>query len=220
MSLNKLIQFDRRYKCPLIGVDEAGRGALAGPLYAAAVHVPALSSPKRLKLPDWCLEINDSKQLNPQKRQMLSDLIKGNFAYAIAKVSVNEIEQLGLSTANQLAMHRAVMNLLDSLPPTVTYLILVDGIVRIKTLFQVQELIKGGDGRSFQIACASILAKVARDQALGKLHEDDPRYNWAQNKGYGTSEHFAQIRSHGACKEHRSIFLRKLLQRFELPSVQ
>ncbi|MDX1919261.1 MAG: ribonuclease HII [Candidatus Caenarcaniphilales bacterium] len=192
----------------LIGVDEVGRGCLAGPVYAGAVYfsnLKALSDP-------WTEEINDSKKLTPRKREELCKLIKLNSFYSLGQASVKEIEQVGILNATLLAMHRAIEEITKK-ENKKEFLVLVDGISKIKTLKHKQITIKKGDASSFHIAAASIIAKTARDKFMADLAEEFKEYkpyNWHSNAGYGTKVHVQAILKHGPTEMHRAKFLRKI----------
>lgn len=177
------------------GVDEAGRGPLAGAVYAAAVILP-----EGLEIPG----LNDSKKLSEAKREALAPIIKEQAAaFCIASASVEEIERLNILQAALLAMHRAVEGL--SLTPD---FVLADGNQPPCVPMQVGTLV-GGDAKSASIAAASVLAKTARDAALRELDRQYPEYGFAAHKGYGTKAHYAAIDRYGPCPEHRMSFLKK-----------
>ena len=180
------------------GVDEAGRGPLAGPVFAAAVI-----------LPKECPEIdglNDSKKLSEKKREALFDIIiEKAVAYKIASASVDEIEEYNILNATFLAMKRAV----EGLPVAADYAI-IDGNRLPQMNIACSPLIKG-DSKSLSVAAASILAKVARDRYITELDEKYPEYNFKKHKGYGTKEHTNAILKYGPCEIHRMSFLKKLL---------
>ncbi len=174
------------------GVDEAGRGPLAGPVVAAAV---ILDDMKRIK------GLNDSKQLSPVKRERLFDEIRAHaLAFCIAEATVAEIDSLNILHATMLAMKRAVEGL--RLPPQT---VLVDGnrLPRIKVR---AEAIVGGDAKVASIAAASILAKVTRDRICVEHEVHYPQYGFAVHKGYGTAAHLAALDTHGPCDWHRRSF--------------
>ncbi|MCS6990406.1 MAG: ribonuclease HII [Chitinophagales bacterium] len=178
------------------GCDEAGRGALAGPVVAAAVVLP----------PGYHHPLcNDSKKLSPRQRQQLRPLIEqAALAWAIGVADVAEINRLNILRATLLAMHRA----LDALHHNIS-LILVDG----NRFFSYKKIphrcIIHGDGTYISIAAASILAKTHRDQLMEQLHQQYPCYNWQSNKGYGTREHCQALITHGPCPQHRIQFLKR-----------
>lgn len=182
------------------GIDEAGCGPLAGPVYAAAVILN----------PDDPIEgLNDSKKLTEKKREALyPQIMERALAWAIASATTQEIDEINILQARLLAMRRAVEML--SIKPDQA---LVDGnrdpdIPGVPSL-----LIVGGDGKSASIAAASILAKVTRDHAMLELDKQYPQYLFAKHKGYPTKLHVEKLLEHGACPEHRQTFLKKIWER-------
>ena len=178
------------------GVDEAGRGPLCGPVFAAACILPD----------GLVLEgLNDSKKLTPKKRDKLFDLICENaIAYCIASASVEEIDELNILEADLLAMRRAI----DGLSIQADFA-LIDG--NIARGFQIPaRAVIGGDAKSPSIAAASILAKVARDRDCITLDEQYPQYGIAKHKGYGTKQHMDALRTYGPSPIHRKQFIRFL----------
>ncbi|MDP1657071.1 MAG: ribonuclease HII [Hylemonella sp.] len=174
------------------GVDEAGRGPLAGPVVAAAVILDDLNPIQGLA---------DSKKLTAARREKLYDEIRAKaLCCSIAEASVEEIDQLNILQATMLAMRRAVEGL--RLKPTK---VLVDGN-RLPVLDVLAEAIIKGDAKVPAISAASILAKVHRDRWCAQYHEQFPQYGFAAHKGYGTAEHMAALRAHGACPQHRKSF--------------
>lgn len=174
------------------GVDEAGRGPLAGPVVAAAVILDDLRP---------IAELADSKALTAARRERLYDEIRAKaLCCSIAEASVEEIDQLNILQATMLAMRRAVMGL--RLKPA---MVLVDGN-RIPVLDIPAEAIIRGDALVPSISAASILAKVHRDRWCAQVHEQFPQYGFAGHKGYGTALHMAALREHGACIHHRRSF--------------
>ena len=195
-------QFDQQFRdaCGglICGVDEAGRGPLAGPVYAAAV----ILSPERP-----ISGLNDSKKLSEKKREALYDVILENAeAYCIASASVEEIETYNILGATYLAMSRAVAGLAQT-----PALALIDGNRIPPNLGVAAQTVVKGDALSESIAAASILAKVSRDRVLKELDAQYPQYGFAVHKGYGTAAHTAALREFGPCPEHRPSFLRKIL---------
>ena len=184
----------------ICGTDEAGRGPLAGDVYAAAVILP------------HGLEIDglfDSKKLGEKKREKLYGIITEKaVAYAIASASIEEIDNLNILNAALLAMKRAVNALSVKIKPDY---VLIDGsIVRGFEDFKYKGIIKG-DAISPNIAAASILAKVARDRYMRELDEMYPYYKFRRNKGYATQEHIFRLKSFGECPAHRKSFLKNIL---------
>ncbi len=174
------------------GVDEAGRGPLAGPVVAAAVILDDLQPIKGLA---------DSKTLSALRRERLYEQIMAHsLCCAVGQASVAEIDALNILQASLLAMQRAVQGL--RLKPVK---VLVDGN-RLPRLPMLAEAIVGGDARVPSISAASIVAKVTRDRWCEQYHQLYPQYGFASHKGYGTAEHLAALRRHGACPEHRRSF--------------
>lgn len=174
------------------GADEAGRGPLAGAVFAAAVILPA-----RYQLPG----LNDSKKLSARKRELLYDQIQQEaLAFAIAEVSARDIDTLNIFRASMLAMHKAVAALSTS--PDFIY---VDGTHCPVWPWPSTALVKG-DSRLHCIAAASVLAKVARDRELLKMEDIYPGYGFAKHKGYPTADHLAALRKLGPCAEHRRSY--------------
>jgi len=176
----------------LCGVDEAGRGPLAGPVVAAAVMLD----------PDQRIEgLRDSKKLSAAARERLADEIRKHaVAWCVAEASVEEIDRLNILQATLLAMQRAVAGL-DRVPDDVW----VDGNRCPKWAWRSQSVVKGDD-KVASIAAASILAKTSRDQFMCSLHEAYPAYGFAKHMGYGTAVHMAALKAHGACPQHRRSF--------------
>ncbi len=180
------------------GVDEAGRGPLAGPVTVAAVI---------LKKP--IAGLNDSKKLSEKKRFSLEPLIIENaLAYAVVHISVEKIEEINILQASLLGMQQAVAAL-DITPDEV----LVDGN-KCPKFSQPAQAIIGGDGKIAEISAASILAKNARDRLMIEMAKEFPQYGFEKHKGYGTQFHLAQLKFHGPCKHHRKSYapIQKLLQ--------
>jgi ribonuclease HII len=174
------------------GVDEAGRGPLAGPVFAAAVILDDLVP---------IAGLNDSKKLSAKRREHLYDEIRAKaLCCSVAMASVEEIDRLNILQATLLAMQRAVKGL--RLKPTK---VLVDGN-RLPTLDVLAEAVVGGDATVKAISAASILAKVSRDRWADELHLRHPEYGFDRHKGYGTAEHMAALQRHGVLAEHRRSF--------------
>lgn len=185
-----------RYQTELTeaGCDEAGRGCLAGPVYAAAVILP----------PDFKHPLlNDSKKLSDAQRRELRPLIEEKaIAWAVASMSVDEVDELNILRASFVAMHKAIAQL-----STQPGLLLIDGN-RFKPAYPgiPHVCIISGDAKYKSIAAASILAKTHRDDYMDALHEKFPHYNWLSNKGYGTLKHREAIMQHGLTEHHRKSF--------------
>lgn len=185
----------------IAGVDEAGRGALLGPVIAAAVIWPPEFFTR--KAPLWVSEVDDSKSLTPPKRRELKELIvKHALAIGLGGASVREIEQLNIHRASLLAMKRAV----SRLKPT-PELLLIDGeLCYLEEILLPQLAIKGGDKICKSIAAASIVAKVVRDDLMIKLDRICQGYKLCDNKGYGTKAHFEALKKWGPTPYHRLNF--------------
>ncbi len=180
----------------ICGIDEAGRGPLAGPVFAAAVILPD-------NLSD--LGINDSKKLSEKKREALYNVITEKaLAWSVASADENEIDDINILNATFLAMKRAVEDL--SVTPDIA---LVDGNRKPNTGIEEMTLVKG-DSKSISIAAASILAKVSRDRYLLELDEKYPEYQFNKHKGYPTALHYEMIKKHGISPVHRLSFLKNL----------
>ena len=189
---------------PVMGVDEAGRGPLAGGVYAAAVSVP-LASAARLLGGGW-REINDSKKLSARKRDRLAAEIKATAGcvWAVASASPAEIDELNILRATHLAMRRAADEVAARLGAADPPRILVDGLP-VSSLPNSLGVVKG-DAKSLLIAAASILAKTARDADCLRLESLYPGYGFAKHKGYPTKDHLAALARLGPCPEHRRSF--------------
>lgn len=176
----------------IAGIDEAGRGPLAGPVVAAAVILPT-----RCRL----VGINDSKQLSAKNREdVYAAILEQAVAVGIGSADVTEIDQLNILTATRLAMRRAI----DRLAPPADYL-LIDAVVLPRLTVPARPIIKG-DSLSVTIAAASIVAKVTRDRLMARYHETFPEYGFLTHKGYGTAEHLERLARHGPCSIHRRTF--------------
>ena len=190
---NSLREQGYTYVC---GVDEAGRGPLCGPVFAAACI-----------LPDGLVieGLNDSKKLTEKKREALFDVIRENaVAYCIASASVDEINELNILEADLLAMRRAI----DGLSVKADFA-LIDGNIARDFQVPARAIVKG-DATSMSIAAASVLAKVARDRICADLDRDYPEYGIAKHKGYGTKDHMDALRKYGPSPIHRKKFIRFL----------
>ena len=183
----------------ICGVDEAGRGPLAGPVCAAAVILPR----------NHIIEdVNDSKKLSEKKREILFDVIRNQaLSYSIAFATVEEIENLNILEATMLAMKRAVKGL--NITPD---FVMVDGNKCPEIDIKCESIVKG-DANSMSIAAASILAKVSRDRLCYEYAKQYPQYSFDKHKGYGTKLHIEMIRKYGPCPIHRKSFLKKILSK-------
>ena len=231
-----LVSFDRKKlqtRPGITGLDEAGRGAFCGPVVAAAVAFEKgfyedKASLRKLR------GANDSKKLSAEARQELRQALQdlehaGKLRTFWAESSVLEIAAHNILGATRLAMSRCLSQLAQGdwkesyglagtedtffdLQPSAHFLVLIDGLPLRPFTWQ-HEAIKAGDGRSLAIACASIIAKVERDQLMTELHESYPEYGFATHKGYGTPEHIAALQRLGPCPHHRHLFIQKFIQR-------
>ena len=190
----------------VVGLDEAGRGPWCGPVVAACVGWPHLQCPTEL-----AHQINDSKKLSPQKREVLFDqIMTATPIWGIGQASAKEIDEMNILQASFLAMRRALDEVIrKGFTPAVA---LIDGNRLPDWQIQKYALI-GGDGKSLSIAAASILAKVTRDRIMKELAKKYPYYGWEKNAGYGTKDHQAGLVQHGITPEHRHSYapIKKLL---------
>ena len=181
------------------GIDEVGRGPLAGPVVTAVVVIDPATLPVRL-----AEELNDSKKLSAKKRDALAELVLAHCLYGFGEASVEEIDRLNILKANFLAMRRALAELEGKLGRAVTH-VLVDGN-QAPPLDRPVTCIVGGDGLSLSIAAASVIAKVRRDRLMAELAAQFPGYGWEKNAGYGTAAHLAALREKGPTPHHRRSF--------------
>jgi ribonuclease HII len=188
----------------VIGVDEAGRGSLAGPVIAAAV---SFSKPTQ---EPWWEEINDSKKLTETKREELAEKIKSFGQIGVGVASIEQISGLNVLGATMVAMRKAVADLVRRQNQQIY--VLVDGNQRITGVKAKQFPMIKGDSRAHSIAAASIIAKVTRDNMMIEYHADYPEYDFAQHKGYGTMKHREAIQRHGLSPIHRPSFCQKILK--------
>lgn len=192
--------FDKEFNAKLVaGIDEAGRGPLAGPVVCAIAVMPLDED----KIIDG---INDSKKLTEKRRELLFDQIKDlAIDYSIVEISHEVIDEINILNATKLGMQKCIENLkVDS------DLILVDA-VKFETGKRIESIIKG-DAKSYNIACASILAKVYRDRLMRELHLKYPEYNFEKHKGYGTKEHIENLQKYGKCDIHRNSFIKNFIK--------
>lgn len=184
----------------IAGVDEVGRGALAGPLVAAAVILPITVSDRQSNSIEW-MSIRDSKTLTHRRRTILSEWIHASGAsVSITEVSCQELDAIGLAAANRIAMERAVWLLAEE-----PDMLLIDAMTLDLHIPQIG--IINGDALSRSIAAASIVAKVHRDAIMTELDAEYPGYGFARHKGYGVPEHLTALREFGPCPCHRRCFL-------------
>lgn len=195
-----LLKADSDEGVVVIGVDEVGRGCLAGPVVAAAVRLPAISA--KSELARSLAKLDDSKMLSAPEREEISSVLQSVAIYAIAEASVEEIDEINILQASLLAMKRA-WHKLEMVSPAV---LLIDGNKKIPGLRNRQMTVVKGDSKSASIAAASVIAKVYRDSLMRKLSESFPQYLWHENKGYGSQQHRLAIREHGFTPWHRKSF--------------
>jgi ribonuclease HII len=190
----ELLYWEKGYK-QIVGVDEVGRGAFAGPLVAAAVSFD--------KEFDWFKDIKDSKLLSPQKREILSDLILQNGNCFIEIINVNQINKLGVGKCNKLIFEKLINSIIINHKSKIYFLI--DGN-KLGIQNDNLKFIVNGDQKVISIAAASIIAKVYRDNLMQELHKQFPKYGFNENKGYGTKQHRNALKTHGLCQIHRTSF--------------
>ncbi len=188
---NSLIGFETRYCEPLAGVDEVGRGPLAGPVIAAAVILDKQNIPNGIK---------DSKKITKTKMSFIAEQIKKNSIFAFGSSSVKEIDKINILQASLLAMKRAIESL-----KKIPKIVLVDGIYAPNIGLDILP-IKGGDHKSISIAAASIIAKDHRDKLMLNYSKIYPDYRFEKNSGYGTKEHLLAIQKYGITPIHRKSF--------------
>lgn len=204
--LNTMLTYERAVSLlgyeHICGVDEAGRGPLAGEVFAAAVILPE----------GYVLEgLNDSKKISEKKREALFEIIKKDaVSWCVATASVNEIDDINIRNATYLAMRRAISGLSVSADYA-----LIDGDC-IKELSLPHQCVIKGDAKSLSIAAASILAKVSRDRYMIDEAKKYPEYLFEKHKGYGTALHTELLKKHGPCPIHRKTFLKKILKEDEI----
>lgn len=194
---SSLFDFDLAYSGKILaGMDEAGRGPLAGPVVAACCIMP---------LNEMIDKINDSKKVSEKNREKLYEIIKDKANFSVGIVSAETIDEINILKATKLAMK----NCLDSLAPK-PEITLIDA-VELDLPYTTFSFIKG-DAKSYNIAAASIIAKVTRDRIMRELDEKYPMYGFAKNKGYGTAEHIAALKKYGPCHEHRRTFIKHFVE--------
>ncbi len=194
-----MLNYEKKYKGKIIaGIDEAGRGPLAGPVVCACAIMPM----EKDKIIDG---INDSKKLSPKKREELYEkIIKTATAYSIIEIDEKTIDKINILEATKLGMKKALESL--SVKPDI---VLIDA-VKIDCRVPQENIIKG-DALSYNIAAASILAKVHRDRLMTSLDEKYPQYGFASHKGYGTKAHIEALKKYGKSKIHRESFIKKFV---------
>ena len=198
--MNSLREFDETYEGTVLGVDEAGRGPLAGAVVAGAVIIPEYFSELD--------EINDSKKLTEKKREKLFEIIIEKCIVGIGISDEKEIDEVNILNATFSAMRKAISQVTEKAEFDV---VLVDGNHKIKGYMGKQEEVIKGDAKSLSIAAASIVAKVTRDRMMLEVDKEFPEYGFAKHKGYGTKLHREILLDRGPCKYHRKSFLKKIL---------
>lgn len=198
--MNSLREFDETYEGTVLGVDEAGRGPLAGAVVAGAVIIPEYFSELD--------EINDSKKLTEKKREKLFEIIMEKCIVGIGISDEKEIDEINILNATFSAMRKAISQVSGKAKFDV---VLVDGNHKIKGYMGKQEEVIKGDAKSLSIAAASIVAKVTRDRMMLEVDKEFPEYGFAKHKGYGTKLHREILLEKGPCKYHRKSFLKKIL---------
>ena len=198
--MNSLREFDETYEGTVLGVDEAGRGPLAGAVVAGAVIIPEYFSELD--------EINDSKKLTEKKREKLFEIIMEKCIVGIGISDEKEIDEVNILNATFSAMRKAINQVSGKAKFDV---VLVDGNHKIKGYSRKQEEVIKGDAKSLSIAASSIVAKVTRDRMMLEVDKEFPEYGFAKHKGYGTKLHREILLEKGPCKYHRKSFLKKIL---------
>ncbi|MDE7463501.1 MAG: ribonuclease HII [Clostridiales bacterium] len=188
----RLIDFDNSFGGVVCGVDEAGRGPLAGPVSVCACIMPT-------EIP--ILGIDDSKKLSEQKREALYDSITAVADYCVVLIDEKTIDDINILNATKLGMKRAIEGLKQK--PSVA---LIDAVKDLDVAVKCEAIVKC-DAKSYATAAASIIAKVTRDRLMRELDVKYPQYGFAKNKGYGTAEHIAALKAYGACPAHRKSFI-------------
>ena len=193
-------ELESAYEGIVCGLDEAGRGPLAGPVVAACVYIP-----EDAREESFWNDVNDSKKLSEKKRDRLFDLILAHSSYGIAQSSVAEIDQMNILQASLLAMTRSYDVMAAKLGSNPA-MALIDGNQKPKNMGCPLQTVVKGDSISLSIAAASILAKVTRDRMMRELCAQYPVYGWSSNSGYGTRIHMEALREHGVTDHHRRSF--------------
>lgn len=201
--MKELFEFDKKYGV-VVGTDEAGRGPVAGDVFASAVYFPKISRGLIKDLE----KLNDSKKIAESVRENLYGVIVSNSIWSVVSVDVDEIEKINILNASLKAMKQACENVIEK-AELKDFITLVDGNNLIKNYEYPQKYIIKGDGQSASIAAASVLAKVTRDRYMDKLAKEFPQYGWNRNSGYLTPDHIKAIDEYGLSKYHRRSFLQK-----------
>ena len=189
--------FEKKIGGIILGIDEVGRGCIAGPVVAAGVILNNNIDTS---------QINDSKKMSPSKREIIYNYLKENCKYVIKFSSVEEIEKLNILQASLLAMRRVINDMRYKFDH-----VIVDGNISPDASINNLTTIIGGDSKSLSIAAASIMAKVTRDKMMDVLGKENPGYYWNKNKGYGTKQHIESIKKLGITCHHRKSFISKII---------
>jgi ribonuclease HII len=197
VSLKPDFSHEKKVRGIILGIDEVGRGCVAGPVVVAGVILNSNIDTS---------QINDSKKLSPRKREKVFDYLKNHCHYLIESSSVEEIEEINILQASLLAMRRVINNIEHKFDH-----VFIDGNISPDKSMNNISTIVGGDNKSLSIAAASIFAKVARDKLMDELDKDYPNYLWKQNKGYCTKQHMDAIKKFGITLHHRKSFLKKII---------
>lgn len=218
--LKRLLSFDKELRgkaSAVLGVDEVGRGCLAGPVVAGAVILPQIKA--RSALAKALVELNDSKLLEPEKRERLAAVIRESSIYAVEEASVEEIDDINILQATFLAMKRALLKVqMAAGDLTANAVVAIDGNKTLSGIELYQVPVVKGDFRSASIAAASVVAKVYRDALMVRLAEEHPQYHWQSNKGYAAPNHRRAIMEHGVTRWHRRVFVDSFINvQLELP---
>jgi ribonuclease HII len=195
-----LFDFEDDYQGPICGIDEAGRGPLAGPVIAATVWIPP-----RIRDQDFVVLLNDSKIVSAKKREMLFENITTQCHFGIGQCSADEIDEINIHNATLLAMKRSFYQMREDFGVSEVGTTLVDGKFIPELPCPAKAIVKG-DQKSKTISAASIVAKVTRDRLMHHLHKQYPAYQWCNNAGYGTKAHVAAIHENGITPFHRRSF--------------
>lgn len=190
----------------IIGLDEVGRGPLAGPVVAGAACFKDGTYQIPLELEKTFRLVRDSKTLSPKQREKMHDFVREHFLVGIGMASVAEIDRINILQASLLAMKRALADLKKNLEPLKKCYLLIDGNHKLSHCVDTQEAVVGGDSLVKSIAAASIIAKVTRDRLIGEYDREYPLYGFGRHKGYGTREHMEALRKYGPCEHHRQSF--------------
>ena len=201
-----LVEFDKQFLDDshrfIGGIDEAGRGPLAGPVVCAMAIMP---------LDDKIDGVNDSKKLTPKKRDALYDeIISKALSYSVAIIDERTIDRINILNATKQGMNECIKN-----SPISPDLILVDAVNGLNADVEIIPIIKG-DAKSYNIACASIIAKVTRDRLMMELASTYPEYGFEKHKGYGTAQHIENLKKFGPCKIHRATFIKNFINQEEM----